>query len=88
VAAGNFIVDEQELEKRINELFVEDAFVVDTHSAGRSIWDKHAPVSVAEVLGEQTGITSPKVTDSHRSLATKTTARQKTVAEELTGSKL
>ncbi|KAL2271320.1 hypothetical protein VTJ83DRAFT_691 [Remersonia thermophila] len=87
MAASSFIVDEAELEKKVNEIFVEGYHRLDTTIEGRSIWDMYRPVSVADVLGEHAGTTS-KVADANRTRAAKTTLRQKEVAEELTGGKL
>ncbi|KAL1843491.1 hypothetical protein VTJ49DRAFT_1362 [Mycothermus thermophilus] len=87
VAASNFIVDEAELEKKIDEIFVERYYQLDTSIAGRSIWDMCPPVSVSDLLSEHAGTTA-KVADANRTKAAKTTLRQKEVAEELTGGKL
>lgn len=83
VAAQSFIVDEAELEAKVNKIFVENH-----HHYGESIWDvEKQPISMAELRSEMTG-SSANMLDSKKRSATKTTQRQKTVAEELTGGKL
>ncbi|KAK4098637.1 hypothetical protein N658DRAFT_499318 [Parathielavia hyrcaniae] len=88
VAAKDFIIDEAELESRVNAIFTADHHKYGSTDRGQSIWDsKEAPVSVANLQAEMTGA-SNRLTERNRSPAFKTTARQKAVAEELTGGKL
>ncbi|KAK4132828.1 hypothetical protein BT67DRAFT_384219 [Trichocladium antarcticum] len=88
VAAQSFIVDEAELEARVNKIFVPDHHKIGGMNEGMSIWDvQRAPVSVADLRAEVMG-TSTNLMDSKKRSAFKTTLRQKTVAEELTGGKL
>ncbi|KAK4129191.1 hypothetical protein N657DRAFT_630136 [Parathielavia appendiculata] len=88
VAAKDFIIDEAELERRVNAIFTRDHHKYGSTDSGQSIWDvKSAPVSVADLQAEMTG-SSNRLTERNRSPAFKTTARQKAVAEELTGGKL
>ncbi|KAK0632452.1 hypothetical protein B0T14DRAFT_33585 [Immersiella caudata] len=94
VSAGDFIVDEQELEERINKIFSSEAFPSLSGKLGNtnSIWDTGVvPISVSEVRAEM--FSGSLGDDSiggtwHRSEAHKTAERQKKVAEELTGGKL
>ncbi|KAK3309915.1 uncharacterized protein B0T15DRAFT_17867 [Chaetomium strumarium] len=88
VAAQDFIVDEAELEARVNAIFTADHHKYGGHDRGQSIWDVHrAPISVAEMQAEMDGSTN-NLRDFKRTPVTKTTLRQKAVAEELTGGKL
>ena len=85
VAAGSFIVDEAGLEAHIDKTFTDSDFqYVSTHR-GQSIWDSgQPPVSVADMKTELMG----SVPTFKSSVASKTTERQKKVAEELTGGQL
>ena len=88
VAAQGFIVDEAELEARVSALFKEDSHKYGGMDHGVSIWDQQrAPISVTKQRADLQGAALGLV-DAARSSATKTTQRQKTVAEELTGGKL
>ncbi|KAL2158009.1 hypothetical protein VTH06DRAFT_4819 [Thermothelomyces fergusii] len=88
VAAQQFIIDEAELEARVEAIFTPDYHRVGGINRGQSIWDQHAaPVSVADLQAEILG-TSSKAIDANKPIAMKTTKRQKAVAEELTGGKL
>jgi hypothetical protein len=88
VAAQNFIIDEAELEKRVNAIFTADHHKYGSTDRGQSIWDStSSPISVADMQAELTG-SSNRLTERKRSPAHKTTMRQKAVAEELTGGKL
>jgi PAS domain-containing protein len=89
VAAKDFIVDEAELEQRIETLFTADYHRHGGLNKGISIWDvHHAPISVNELRAELMGQSSEKILDRHKAPSTRTAERQKTVAEELTGGKL
>lgn len=88
VAAQNFIVDEKELEQRVEELFKPDTFRYGGSGNCESIWDtQKAPVSISELRADTFG-TSANIIDAKKSNSVKTAARQKIVAEELTGGKL
>jgi hypothetical protein len=88
VAAQSFIVDEAELEERVNKIFVADHHQMGGMDRGMSIWDvQRAPVSVGDLRSDLMG-TSTNLLDLKKRSAFKTTQRQKTVAEELTGGKL
>ncbi|AEO70530.1 uncharacterized protein THITE_2122121 [Thermothielavioides terrestris NRRL 8126] len=88
VAAQSFIVDEAELEARVNAIFTPDYHKYAAGGRGESIWDLHgAPISVAELRQEAMG-SSNNLTEAQRAPVIKTTHRQKVVAEELTGGKL
>jgi hypothetical protein len=88
VAAQSFIVDEAELEERVNTIFVADHHQMGGMDRGMSIWDvQRAPVSVGDLRSDLMG-TSTNLLDLKKRSAFKTTQRQKTVAEELTGGKL
>ncbi|KAK3900457.1 hypothetical protein C8A05DRAFT_17230 [Staphylotrichum tortipilum] len=88
VAAEHFIVDEAELEARINQIFVEGYHGAGILRRSQSIWDQHgSPVSVHS-LQQQMAASDSSVSSHARAPTMKTTERQKTVAEELTGGKL
>ncbi|KAL2154674.1 hypothetical protein VTH82DRAFT_3350 [Thermothelomyces myriococcoides] len=88
VAAQGFIIDEAELEARVNAIFTPDYHRFGSIDRGQSIWDKgEVPVSVAELQAEMLG-TSVRTIDANKPVAMKTTKRQKAVAEELSGGKL
>lgn len=87
VAAQDFILDEAELEKRIETIFTNDYHKHNSTDQGKSIWDSNGPpISVAALKAEATGQSSR--TMEKKAPAIKTTLRQKAVAEELTGGKL
>jgi len=89
VAAGDFIVDEAELEDRVNQIFTDSHFMVNSIDHGKNIWESEgSPVSVAELRADASAAGGRNSMSSVIGEATKTTARQKTVAEELTGDKL
>jgi hypothetical protein len=88
VAAQDFILDEAELEKRIDTLFTADYHKLNGLDQGKSIWDSNGPpISVAALKAEATGQSS-RAMEASKAPAVKTTQRQKAVAEELTGGKL
>lgn len=91
-AAGKFIVDEEELEKRVSELFRPDYFKEEGYSYGtvnaENIWDVVGkPNSVRELMQGITR-TETKLFDAKRTELDRTTKRQKLVAEALTGGKM
>ncbi|KAK3362549.1 hypothetical protein B0T25DRAFT_524558 [Lasiosphaeria hispida] len=83
VAAGDFIVDEEELEAKIDKLFTE---APNRPGGPASIWATK-PISVEELRAEISG-QGTSAASSMRSSATKTAMRQRTLAEELTGGKM
>ncbi|ERS99731.1 uncharacterized protein SPSK_09554 [Sporothrix schenckii 1099-18] len=91
-AAGKFIVDEQDLERRVSELFRPDYFKEEGYSYGsvnaENIWDVVGrPASVRDLMQGITR-TETKLFDSKRTELDRTTKRQKLVAEALTGGKM
>ena len=88
VAAQSFIMTEAELEARIESIFTEDYHKYTATDRSRSIWDgRGPPVTVADMQAEMSGV-STKVLEDKQTAQTKTTKRQKALAEELTGGKL
>ncbi|KAK0730289.1 hypothetical protein B0H67DRAFT_561214 [Lasiosphaeris hirsuta] len=89
VAAGEFIVDEAELEAKVDKLFTESSHSYqDNVHGGQSIWDsKQKPITVAELKAEIDGMATSAISVM-RTSATKATMRQRTLAEELTGGKM
>ncbi|KAK4152534.1 hypothetical protein C8A00DRAFT_16161 [Chaetomidium leptoderma] len=88
VAAQSFIIDEAALEARVNHIFTTEYHKLGSADRGQSIWDQErAPISVADLQAQMNG-SSTKMTEHRRSPVLKTTQRQKSVAEELTGGKL
>ncbi|CAK7197389.1 hypothetical protein SEUCBS139899_000035 [Sporothrix eucalyptigena] len=91
-AAGNFIVDEKDLERRVSQLFRPDYFKEEGYSYGtvnaENIWDiMGAPTSLREQIADLTR-SETKLFDSKRSELDRTTKRQKLVTEALTGGKM
>lgn len=91
-AAGKFIVDEEDLERRVSELFRPDYFKEEGYSYGtvnaENIWDVVGkPASVRDLMQGITR-TETKLFDSKRTELDRTTKRQKLVAEALTGGKM
>ncbi|KAK4167258.1 hypothetical protein QBC43DRAFT_312443 [Cladorrhinum sp. PSN259] len=87
VEAKNFIVDEATLEERVNKLFAQhkDSY---TGPAGENIWALEGhPISVRQMQARMAG-DSEYLMDSAKTPQEKTTTRQKSVAEELTGGRL
>ncbi|KAK4218882.1 hypothetical protein QBC37DRAFT_411756 [Rhypophila decipiens] len=80
MAAGKFIVDEDELEARIHSVFGENQ-----REAAESIWNLHGepPTLAAEAANVHYNVADIRRKDSNR-----TVLRQKAVAEALTGGKL
>lgn len=88
VAAGNFIVDEEELEARVNTVFNEKVFHTHAFASNTNIWDMQGhPITVAELKAEMTAAGHAFSFGAKSDLG-KSTVRQKLVAEELTGGKL
>ncbi|KAK3335973.1 hypothetical protein B0T19DRAFT_480594 [Cercophora scortea] len=90
VAAGDFIVDEAELEDRVNKIFVERYHNTGASDGddGSSIWNmQDSPIGVSGLRARATGRTNNAIS-TQTAAATVTTTRQRTVAEVLTGGKL
>ncbi|KAK3945463.1 hypothetical protein QBC46DRAFT_372301 [Diplogelasinospora grovesii] len=88
VAAGDFVITESELEEKIDKEFKKDSHAFGRVDGGQSMWDmQRAPISVGQMQAELAG-KSENLFVSGKSGSTKTAARQKIVAEELTGGKL
>lgn len=91
-AAGKFIVDEQELQKRVDELFRPDYFKDEGYSYGsvnaENIWDVMGKPSTVQDMMSGITRTETKLYDSRRTEVDRTTKRQKMVAEALTGGKM
>jgi hypothetical protein len=83
VAASEFIVDEAELVERVARLFDPEHHAYQKTQAGQNIWTAQGvPISVIQTRREAGDLSKAK------GLVTRTTNRQKKVAEELTGGKL
>ena len=88
VAAGNFIVDEKELEARVSAVFKDNVFHTHVFASSSNIWETQGhPITVAELKAEMTA-GGQAFTFGTKSDLGKSTVRQKLVAEELTGGKL
>lgn len=89
VEAGSFIVSEDELVKRVEEVFAEGFFTKTGRWQGKyeseNVWDRYGqPIPVRSMLAALKG-TSNKAIDRYESAISFTTQRQKMVAGELTG---
>ncbi|EPE33944.1 hypothetical protein GLAREA_06957 [Glarea lozoyensis ATCC 20868] len=83
--ARSFIVNEQQLDARIEEIFTEKPFF---GSQGNNIWDAQGqPKSVQEMLAE-INKTQKNVVDRYAGPAIITGKRMQKIAEELTGGKM
>ncbi|KAI0015413.1 hypothetical protein F4780DRAFT_784185 [Xylariomycetidae sp. FL0641] len=92
MSARNFIVREDQLEARVNELFTDNYYHdMGKTSVGRpvtNIWDLQGPPpTVADMLNEVTRASSGLMKNLELEAA-RTMKRQKVVAEELTGGKM
>lgn len=91
-AAGKFIVDEKDLERRVNDLFRPDYFKEEGYSYGtvnaENIWDVVGKPSSVQDMMKGITRTETKLFDSKRTELDRTTKRQKLVAEALTGGKM
>lgn len=89
VEAGSFMVSEDELAKKVEEVFAEDFFTKTGRWQGKfeseNVWDRYGqPIPVRSMLAALKG-TSNKAVDTYESSISFTTQRQKMVAGELTG---
>ena len=86
MASSDFIVDEAELEARVNDIFDNPKFVMTTMDKNESQWGYGAPISISNLrrMMEESNLGDSR--DSKQ--ATLTTTRQKQLAEELTGGKM
>lgn len=89
VEAGSFIVSEEELSKKIDDIFTPDHFK--THGKqfaipdAENVWDAHGPpITIKSMFASMKG-TSTVAIDYYKSEASETTLRQRVVAGELTG---
>lgn len=90
VEAGSFIVSEEQLAQRVEQIFTDGYFKGVAQwkgkSVGENIWDKHGPPTAVRGLFSNLKGTSRKAVDSYGSDGAQfTTRRQKMVAGELTG---
>ena len=87
VEAGSFIVSEDELAKRVEEIFAEDRFKARWLGKfkGENVWDSHGnPVSVRAMFANMKG-TSQRAIELYETEVNFTTQRQKMISGELTG---
>lgn len=89
VEAGSFIVSEDDLAKKVDEVFSEEYFKQAGRWQGKydseNIWDAHGPpVPVRAMFASMKG-TSTKVVEGYQTPVSFTTQRQKIVSGELTG---
>lgn len=89
VEAGSFIVSEDELAKRVEEVFHEDYFKRSGTWQGKynseNVWDRYGePLPVRAMFADMKG-TSLKAVQRYESTVSFTTQRQKMVSGELTG---
>jgi hypothetical protein len=93
IAAKDFIVDEAELARKVDELFDERYFFSKGGlTDALSVWDIHGvPIKTAAMVDQQGFGRDNPVTlgvERYQSEATKAVLKQKIIAEELTGGKL
>lgn len=92
IAAKNFIVDEAELARKVDELFDENYFATKGVSDALSIWDTDGPPIKTNAMIDQQGYGRDNPAnigyEMYQPDATRTARKQKIIAEELTGGKL
>lgn len=90
IASRDFIVDEEELAKKVDELFDENYWVTKGNSDALSVWDLYGPPVKTNAMVDQQGKTtgSNGYDGLYSNEATRTARKQKVVAEELTGGKM
>ncbi|KAK2074010.1 hypothetical protein P8C59_008247 [Phyllachora maydis] len=91
MAAGSFIVDEAELERRVEAEFAAGVFQGGLGFNGESVWDVWGvPPSVADLVRDMDGISFPSrvAQNAHTDSHDRTAKRQMIVSEHLTGGKL
>jgi hypothetical protein len=92
-SASNFIVHENELKAKIDEVFAEDYFRQrsgDSHRHGitENMWGSYGPPpSIANMMETATGA-STRVMDADQTEYDRSVKRQKRIAEDLTGGKM
>ncbi|KKY35322.1 hypothetical protein UCDDA912_g04680 [Diaporthe ampelina] len=89
VEAGSFIVSEDDLVKRVDEVFNEEHFKQAGRWQGKynseNVWDAHgAPIAIRAMFASLKG-TSNKALDNYQTSVNFTTQRQKIISGELTG---
>lgn len=93
VEAGRFILTEEELAKKVNDIFVENRFHSLASGGGtwwgaENMWEAYGPpIKVADMFADMRG-TSHRVSKAYQTASNKTAQRQKVVAGELTGGAL
>ncbi|KAB5578256.1 hypothetical protein GE09DRAFT_1089086 [Coniochaeta sp. 2T2.1] len=92
IAAKDFIVDEAELARKVDELFDENYFATKGVSDALSIWDTDGPPIKTNAMVDQQGYGRDNPAsmgyEMYQPDATRTARKQKIIAEELTGGKL
>lgn len=92
IAAKDFIVDEAELARKVDELFDENYFATKGVSDALSIWDTDGPPIKTNAMIDQQGYGRDNPAnlgyEMYQPDTTRTARKQKLIAEELTGGKL
>lgn len=93
VEATNFIVTEDELGKKVDQLFKEDYFkdlgvARGIYWGAENVWETSGPPTTVKQMYANMKGTSSLVTESFRTASSKTVQRQRIVAGELTGGAL
>lgn len=92
IAAKDFIVDEAELARKVDELFDENYFATKGVSDALSIWDTDGPPIKTSAMVDQQGYGRDSPLNMGYEMytpdSTRTARKQKIIAEELTGGKL
>jgi hypothetical protein len=89
IASKDFIVDEAELAKKVDELFDEGYWASKGAPDGLSIWDVYGPpIRTSQMVDQQGRTTGSNGYDIYSAEVAKTARKQKIVAEELTGGKM
>ncbi|KAI1338402.1 hypothetical protein F5Y15DRAFT_128102 [Xylariaceae sp. FL0016] len=90
MSARSFIVDEADLEARVEKVFAPNYYIGSQASGRRvtNVWDMHGPPMAVKDMLNEISRSSSNVLKSAESEQDKTLKRQKRVAEELTGGKM
>ncbi|KJZ77578.1 hypothetical protein HIM_03302 [Hirsutella minnesotensis 3608] len=93
ISASDFIVHENELKEKIDQVFHEDHFLTKSMAFNRygtkaNVWGMHGKPPSIETLLEATSGNSKRVTDFYESEYDRSALRYKKIAEDLTGGKM
>lgn len=86
--ARNFITTEEQLDKAVEEIFVEQPFADNVNAGTDNIWDAYGPPPTVQKLLSEINNTQKTAIDFHQGPAVPYGKRMLKIAEELTGGKM